>query len=340
MKILNVALLSRWHVHADDYAREAQANEELAIKLVWDEDSDRGRQWAAELDVPFETNLKNVLASPDIDAVIITTPTSMHKDVIIAAAKHGKHIFTEKVLGFTMEDCEEMWKAAEDAGIELMVSLPRLSESAFLSAAKSLQEGLLGELTMIRCRFAHNGAVPMEGKNHGWLPGRFFNREETGGGALIDLGAHPIYLTNRLAGPADAVYARLQQQSDSEVDDSAAVVIEYQSGALGIIETSFLSHGSPFQLEVYGTKGTLLAEDASVKIKSAHLNNEEWQYLGEKLPAVPMPMKQWVNKIVSGEEAHITKEDIFHLSLINQAAALSHETSRRVELKDIYNAAE
>ncbi|OZU88321.1 dehydrogenase [Virgibacillus indicus] len=323
-------------MHADDYAREAAANEELAVKLIWDEDSERGMEWAAELDVPFEEDLQAVLSNPEIDAVIVTTPTSMHKEVILEAAKHGKHIFTEKVLGFTLEDCEEMWEATEASGVELMVSLPRLSDRAYLHAEKSLREGLLGELTMIRCRMAHNGAVPMEGKNHGWLPERFFRSEETGGGALIDLGAHPIYLTNRLAGEAEAVYARLRKQVSSEVDDSAAVIVEYKSGALGVIETGFLSHGSPFQLELYGTEGTLLVEDESIKVKSVHLNNGEWQQLEESVAELPMPMEQWVAKIISGAEPYITKEDIFLLTLINEAAAHSHETGRRIELKDYF----
>ena len=334
--MINVALLSKWHVHADDYARQANANKHLQIKVVWDEHTERGIEWAQKLAVPFEQDLMKVLTDPEIDAVIVDTPTNLHKEIIMLAAANRKHIFTEKVLAFTVGDCEEIYKAVEKNNVRLMVSLPRLTENYYLYAQQVLDSGLLGKLTTVRCRLAHNGAVPTEGNPNGWLPKHFFNKEECGGGALIDLGAHPIYLTNRLGGPAKAVSARLQQQSGFDVDDNAAVIVEYENGALGIIETGFLSGGSPFQLELYGTEGTLLIEDSKIRIKSRKLN-EGW-HTPEALPdQLPLPMEQWVNSIIGDKVPTITQTDIQGLTLINQAALRSHEQGRRVETTEIIN---
>ncbi|RDW20728.1 Gfo/Idh/MocA family protein [Oceanobacillus chungangensis] len=333
--MIQVALLSRWHVHADDYAREAKNNEQISIQLVWDEDHERGEKWADELGVPFEANLQSVLSNPNIDAVIVATPTNLHKEIIIEAAKQKKHIFTEKVLAFSLEDCKEIISTVEAYKVELMVSLPRLTDNNYLYAEKSIKDGWLGDLTMIRCRTAHNGAVVSKENPSGWLPERFFNKQQSGGGALIDLGAHPIYLTNRLAGPVQAIYARLQSQTSVDVDDSSAVMVEYESGALGIIETSFLSHGSQFQLELYGTEGTLLINKDQIQLKSIHVADNQWVTLEEQLPTVPMPMEQWANAINTGVKSFITKEDIVNLTLINEVAALSHEEGRRIEVKEI-----
>jgi len=331
--VINVALLSRWHVHADDYAKQAKGIEQLSIQLVWDEDAARGEEWAKELGVPFESDLQAVLANPAIDAVIVSTPTNLHKEVISLAIKNKKHVFTEKVLAFSVEDCEEIYQAAADQGVELTVSLPRLTEPAFLAAEKVVKEGQLGQLTTIRCRFAHNGAVAPEGQSRGWLPERFFNEEQCGGGALIDLGAHPIYVTNRLAGPVQAVQARLQQTKGLGVDDNSIVLVEYQSGALGLIETSFLSSGSPSQLELYGTQGTLMIEDNQVRIKSNQLGHEKWTHL-ESVTPLPMPMDQWVAAIESGAAPTFTKEDVINLTRINEAAALSHKENRRIVVQN------
>ena len=334
--MINVALLSKWHVHADDYARQANANKHLQIKVVWDENTERGIEWSQKLGVPFEQDLMKVLTDPEIDAVIVDTPTNLHKEIIMLAAANRKHIFTEKVLAFTVADCEEIYKAVEKNNVRLMVSLPRLTENYYLYAQQVLDGGLLGKLTTVRCRLAHNGAVPTEGNPNGWLPKHFFNKEECGGGALIDLGAHPIYLTNRLAGPAKAVSARLQQQSGFDVEDNAAVIVEYENGALGIIETGFLSGGSPFQLELYGTEGTLLIEDSKIRIKSRKLN-EGW-HTPEALPdQLPLPMEQWVNSIIGEKVPTITQTDVQGLTLINQAALRSHEQGRRVETTEIIN---
>lgn len=329
---MKVALLSKWHVHAQDYAREVQENDQLSIELVWDEDTERGKNWADELGVSFEKDLDTVLDNPEIDAVVVSAPTNLHKEIIHKAASHKKHIFTEKVLAFTVKDCEEIYAAVEKHGVELMVSLPRLTENEFLHAEKALDAGWLGTLTMIRCRMAHNGAVVPSGKTEGWLPARFFDKYQTGGGALIDLGAHPIYLTNRLAGKAKAVYARLEKGVDSDVDESAAVLVDYESGALGIVETSFLSHGSPFQLELYGTEGTLLCRDDSIQLKSIHHGDGNWMDLADELPMVPKPMKQWVAKIQDGIEPTITKKDVIDLTKLNDAAALSHLKGSRIVL--------
>lgn len=332
--MINVAMLSKWHVHAEDYAKQAEANEDLSIKLVWDEDSERGQKWAEKLGVPFEGDLEKVLANPEIDAVIVDTPTHLHKEVILKAAKHKKHIFTEKVLAFTVAECEEIFAAVKENNCELMVSLPRLTENYYLYAQQVVDQELLGQITTLRCRLAHNGAVSSEAHPNGWLPVHFFNKEQCGGGALIDLGAHPIYLTNRLGGPVQAVNARLQQTNGLDVDDNAVVLVDYQSGALGIIEAGFLSGGSPFQLQVYGTEGTLLIEDNTLRIQAKKLG-QGWQTPEELPAALPMPMKQWVHLILGATAPSITEEDVRNLTLINEAAKRSHEENRRVEVSEI-----
>lgn len=331
---MNVALLSKWHVHAVDYAREATENKEISIQTVWDENKERGKQWADELGVTYESDLDQVFKDPNIDGVIVTTATSLHKDIIIAAANHGKHIFTEKVLAFTVQECEEILEAVHKNNVQLMVNLPRLTESFYLYAQEAVDKGLLGDLTYIRCRVAHNGSVPSEENPKGWLPQHFYNKEECGGGALIDLGAHPIYLTNRLGGKAKAVSGKLNELYKLGVDDNAVVMVEYESGAMGMIETGFLSFGSPQQLELYGTEGTLMVEAQDVRIKSKHLGTDEWV-----TPSLPQPissgMEQWVQAIKNGKKPAITTEDIVNLTAINEAAALSSAEGRRVQLSEL-----
>lgn len=333
--MINVALLSRWHVHADDYAREVKENEHLAVQLVWDEEEERGRKWAEELGVPFEADFQAVLDNPEVDAVVVTTPTSLHKDVIIAAAKHKKHIFTEKILAFTVGECEAIYETVKANHVHLMVSLPRLTANYYVYAQKALDKGWLGDLTTIRCRFAHNGAVAAGEGNYGWLPKRFFNVAQSGGGALIDLGAHPFYLTNRLAGPAKALQASLHSTSSIGADDNAVVIVEYESGSLGVIETSFLSNGSPFQLELYGTEGTLLIEDEQIRLRSSQFAGDGWIQPEDVQESLPIPMEQWAAVIQGSSQPTITEEDVIQLTRLNEAAALSQEENRRIELIEL-----
>ena len=329
--MINVAMLSKWHVHAVDYAREANENKHIHIKVVWDEKPDRGKKWADELGVEFEPDLLNVLKDPTVDAVIVDTPTNLHKEVIILAAQHKKHIFSEKVLALTVDDCREIFAAVKEHQVKLMLSLPRLTSNYYLYAQQIVDEGLLGQLTSIRCRCAHNGAVPFDDHAHGWLPKHFFNKEECGGGALIDLGAHPIYLTNRLAGDAKAVTARLQKTLGHDVEDNAVVLVEYESGALGTIETSFVSHGSPFQLELYGTEGCLLLEETKAYLNCKKLGEKHIK--AENMPAsLQMPLEQWAEYILFDKIPSITVADMERLTLINELATESSQQNCRIEV--------
>ena len=115
--MLRVAMLSKWHVHAAGYAREFLSSGKAEINAVWDEKADRGEEWAKELGCDFESDLDKLLARDDIDAVCCCAPTTMHKDVIIRAAKAGKHIFTEKTLACTVAECKEIAKEIEAVGI-------------------------------------------------------------------------------------------------------------------------------------------------------------------------------------------------------------------------------
>ncbi|HEV2662994.1 MAG TPA: Gfo/Idh/MocA family oxidoreductase, partial [Ktedonobacteraceae bacterium] len=124
--MIRVALVSFWHVHARDYVRQATENPATEIVAAWDEVPERGRTNAEALGARFYEHLDDLLAQPDIDAVIVTTPTNAHYEVMSAAARAGKHIFTEKVLAPTLRECNEILTAVYQAGVNLTVSLPRL----------------------------------------------------------------------------------------------------------------------------------------------------------------------------------------------------------------------
>ncbi|MDB5085441.1 MAG: dehydrogenase [Bacilli bacterium] len=332
--MMRVAMLSRWHVHANDYARQAANDPNLTIAAVWDENEVRGKQWASELGVPFFASLSDILSKPDIDAVIVTTPTNLHPEVIGKAIRNGKHVFTEKVLAIELSDCEQLLQLAVEQNIQLMVSLPRLTDNYYVTVQHLLDDGAIGTLTYIRSRLAHNGALPEKDRPMGWLPEYFFDHELCGGGALMDLGAHPIYLTNRLAGAAKSLYASFTYLTEHMVEDHATVVVDYASGITGTIEAGFISNGGPFVLELYGTEGVISVQDGDVKLRSRGLQPEgrlEWRTV-PLLDRLLSPMQQWVSAVLHGSQPTITPADIRELTRINQAALQSNATGRKVSL--------
>ncbi len=334
--MIRVAMLSFWHVHARDYARQAQEHPQTEIVAVWDEAPERGRAQAAALNVPFYDSLQDLLTQGNIDAVIVDTPTNMHRDVLLAAAQAGKHIFTEKVLALTLRECNEIVAAVEKAGVKLTVSLPRLYDSYTLAIKEILAHKQLGDVTLVRTRLSHNGAV-----GQGWLPAHFFDRQQCGGGALIDLGCHPMYLARLFLGPKlpESVSASYGYITGREVEDNAVATLRYSNGALGVVEAGFVNRYSPFTIEVHGTEGSLLygAPESKLLVRSSLLGNEANEHWIEKaLPTrQPSAFKQWVEHIQQGTTATENIQMAVDLTKLMEAANLSASNNTPTCLNDL-----
>ena len=335
--MLRIAMISFWHVHARDYAREAIEHPATEIVAAWDEIPERGRNRAETLGAHFYERLDELLAQPDIDAVIIDTPTTMHRDVMVAAAQAGKHIFTEKVLAPTLHECNEILAAVNKAGVVLTVSLPRLNAGYTLAIKDILDRKLLGELTLVRTRLSHNGAVSTAENPQGWLPAHFFSLEQCAGGAMIDLGCHPMYLARLFLGLPESVSANYGYLTGRAVEDNAVVLLRYPQGALGVVEAGFVNRFSPFTIEVHGTEGSLLygTPDGQLLLRSSIAGNDgQWNI--QQLPTDrPSAFQQWVAHIQQGTAATENIQVAIDLTVLMEAANLSAKSNRPVDLDTI-----
>jgi predicted dehydrogenase len=328
--VIRVGILSFWHVHADDYAREAQKHPRTEIVAAWDEDPKRGRAKAEGLGARFHANLAELLARPDVDGVVVTTPTNAHREVIVAAAKAGKHIFTEKVLALTPAEVRQILAAVERSGVKLTVSLPRLADGFTQAIRSVLADGRLGDVTLVRVRLSHDGAVGRR-----WLPAQFFDPDEAGGGALIDLGCHPMYLTRLfLGGMPDRLSASYGHVTGRKVEDNAVALLHYPSGAIGVVEAGFVNPHSPFTIEVHGTEGSLLFGTPEAKMlvrTNPSGRSDPWTEV--PLPArAPGPFEEWVDHIEQGTVATENIALAVDLTTLMHAANRSARTGKTVKL--------
>ena len=311
-KPLKIATLSFWHVHAGDYSRQARQHPGTDLVAVWDDDAQRGQDAADQFGVEFTGDLDALLARDDLDGVAITTPTNEHRDVMLKVAQAGKHIFTEKVLAPTVAEAEEIIAATDAAGVKLIVSLPRLYHGYTQAITEVIDSGQLGTLTYGRVRLSHDGAIPRDGVA-GWLPQRFFEPKTAIGGALTDLGCHPVYLTQLFLGAQpDTVSATYRSIAERGLEDNAVVVVGYADQKIGVIEAGFASR-NPFTIELFGTEGTLTYTDDGNVLT---VNGEQ----------VPVPehgqdaFAQWVGHINNGTRADENIERALELTRLVVAA--------------------
>ncbi len=257
---MRVAILGVWHVHADSYTNTAKELGEVVG--VWDADAERRAAFAQKHSISEFATLEDLLAS-DAEGVICNAATNIHKDVLVAAANAGKHIFTEKVLALTEEDCNEIRAAVEKNGVKFVISFIWKVLGSFRSVKKAVDDGLIGKPNYLRFRNCHDGST-----SH-WLPAHFYNKEQCGGGAMIDLGAHGMYLTHWILGEptgyksAFTHFCRDEQDAllnPDGIEDNAVTVMTYPDGAIAINETGFVSRGCPTTLEVGGSDGYIAQE--------------------------------------------------------------------------------
>ena len=317
--MLRVAMISKWHVHAKGYARFVQSQEDAEITCVWDEQPGRGREWADELGVDFVEDYEALLAREDVDAVFIDSPTNMHKELMIKAARAGKHIFTEKVMALTTADCDEIIAAIDEAGVKFGISFPHRCMPRNLFVKKAVESGDVGEVTVLRVRNCHDGAL------RGWLPEYWYDPETTGGGAMMDLGAHPMYLSSWILGKPTRISSMFNNKTPHPVEDNSVCTIEFENGAIAISETSLVSPMTPVMMEIYGTKGVILCVDDDVRIKTEEtVEKIEGGWVKPRLPeALPHPVRQWMDGVLYGKDILFGTKEARALTQLMEGAYIS-----------------
>lgn len=319
--MLHGALIGAWHVHFDQYASEFAARKDCRITVLWDDDPQRGMAAAEKYHCRFEPDYDRLLQQPDVDAVIIASSTDQHRPLIEKAARAGKHIYTEKVLAFTYAEAKEIAQVVRESKVKFCISYPWACRPFFLAAKKSVEEGLLGEITYARFRNCHNGALA------GWLPEAFYDPVLCGGGAMMDLGAHSMYLLDMLLGMPDTISSVFTHVTGRAVEDNAVSVFRYANGAIASSETGFTASEDPFSLEICGSKGTLLAgghtDETVINV------GKGWTAL--PLPeSLPCPMDLWVEDILGKDAAPFDIDAAVRLSQLMETAYLSDRERREI----------
>lgn len=321
--MLKVAMIGKWHVHAEGYANDFNTQPDSKVVCVWADDRARGSAWAEKLQVPFYENLDVMFAKENFDAVCVCTATSQHKEVYLKAAQAHKHIFTEKVMCLSVDDCDEAIKAIQENKVVFTISFPHRSLGCNLFIKRTIEEGALGDITLMRVRICHDGALK------GWLPEYWFDPKTTGGGAMMDLGAHPMYLSAWMLGKPKSVTSSFKYLTGKKVDDDALCVIEFENGARALVETSLIAPYNPQIMEIYGTKGVILCHDGKLRMRTT----ETGDWIEPQIPqSLPSPLRQFTDSVLYGKPVLYGCNEARQLTLMMQRAYLAEASGKNEQM--------
>jgi predicted dehydrogenase len=271
-------------VHTASYRRLVEHFPELGVepRLAIASDLAADRRAHAER-VGFEATTEDwraVVEHPDVEAVSVTTPNVMHREVALAAIAAGKHVWVEKPVGRGLDDTLAVAEAAERTGVVSGVGFCYRFAPAVQHAKRLIEAGEIGDVNHYRGVFLADYANRPDAAAS-W---RFF-RADAGSGALGDLMAHIVDMTHHLVGPIERLsgrtatmiprrpplpvgsgthFSRVETDELVDVDneDWAAALVELDGGAVGSLEASRVIVGPhvAMRFEVHGTNGALAWE--------------------------------------------------------------------------------
>jgi predicted dehydrogenase len=216
--------------------------------------SDEAQAFAKEHDIELRASFEDIIADPDIDAVVLVTPNSMHSAQTIAAAEKGKHVFCEKPFALTEADAALAVAACEKAGVTLGVGYNRRFHPEITKLREMIAVGDLG--TLLHCEATMTFPNGLFLKPDAWRA----SKDETPCGGLTPLGVHAIDGFIDLCGEIDQVYAQsFRRVVEVDADDTTSILFRMKGGMSGYLAT-MTATGGGFNFQVYGSKGFVKLE--------------------------------------------------------------------------------
>jgi predicted dehydrogenase len=265
---VGVALVGCGHrPHAWSYARAVSSSSSARLVAVFDEDPTLGHSVADDFGAPWTDDLDALLATGDVDAVVVCSPTVNHRRHIEAAAAAGCHVLSEKPLATTVEDGRAVVAACREAGVQLHVAFVSRFLPQVRRVKAALEAGSLGEVVGLRT--GNRGRPPLPPHYPQWIT----TPEESGGGALIDHSVHLTdlvrYLTGREISLVSAETGHLLWSAG--VEDCALLSLVLDNGAVAGLDPSWsVPADNPwdydFFLRLVGTTGSADVDDVSESV--------------------------------------------------------------------------
>ena len=285
--------------------------------------------------VNYSNDFNAIINNPEIDTVLVCSPTDTHAMVSIAAAKAGKDIFCEKPIDFDIKRVEEVLAEVKKAGVSFQVGFNRRFDPNFVKAKKAILGGDVGQVHVIKITSRDPEAPPL-------------SYVKSSGGIFADMTIHDFDMARFLAGSepvqifavGDALINKEIMQYDDI--DTAIITIKFENGAMAVIDNSRqAAYGYDQRIEVFGSKGmvkcenntatqtTLFIKDAVIKDKPLYFFLERYQESFEE------ELVQFINAIETGQETPVIGKDGLVPLLMAIAAKKSLKENRPVSVSEI-----
>ena len=329
MKIVNIGVIGCGNM-AMHLLRRCAALERGRVTAIYDPSPEAQETAWRELDAVSTPDIETLLKRPDVDALLIGSPPSLHKEHVLMAAAAGKPIYCEKPLSVTTADCDEMIEACRKARVSLFVGQVLRLFPLFWKSRLLIEEGKIGTpraLTVTRAGY------------HTMFHSGWRTEKAKAGGLLLETNVHEFDYMRFILGEPVEVYARLDNlYGDFDYEDQAFAIVTFASGATASLHASLSSPMGKYQVEIQGTGGNMTHSGFKGPLQYQAPGGDVHEVLLEEL-STPDPydweLTSWLDSLTTGTAPLFTGADGRVAVAMAEAAMLSFQENRPVRLSEL-----
>ena len=321
------------------YARDLSSRlEETRLVAVADTNAELARQVAEEFGAARSYgDPRELAADPEVDALVIVSPTHTHKDVVLAAAAARKPTFCEKPLALSLADCRTMQAAVEKHGTFFQMGFMRRFDPGYAAAHRQISEGRIGRPVV----FKSTSRDP-------YRPSLEYANPASSGGLLVDMGIHDFDLARWFMGDVasvsavGAVLAYPEMATVGDIDNAIATLV-FADGRLGVVDlTRNGIYGYDITTELLGTEGTIrigyLRETPLLVMTKNSVAHDTVPYFMERFErAYTLQLQDFARNVIQQRQASVTLHDGVEALRVALAATAACKSRQSVGVSSITN---
>lgn len=336
MKKLRLGVIGTGRIGKVHIATLVQSVPKAEVVAIADININGAREVAKDFGIStVYSNYMDVINNPEVEAVVICSPTNTHAQYVIAAAKAGKHIFCEKPVDLSLEVIRGALDAVNKAGVKMMVGFNRRFDPNFYKIKQLVTEGKIGEPHILKITSRDPAPPPAE-------------YSAVSGGMFMDMTIHDFDMARYIVGSeVTEVYTKAAVLVDPEIGkagdvDTAIIILTFANGALGVIDNSRKAvYGYDQRVEIFGSKGMACADNnypenhryfASDGVHGSLPLNF---FMERYLEAYANEMKIFCESVINNLPLPVSGNDGLMSVAIAMAAKKSYLENRPVELSEI-----
>ena len=270
---IRIGVVGCGRISKNHFSAIAQFADDLQLVAVCDVDPEVLATHERQHGVPGYRSLEEMLSGEKLDLVVLATPSGLHPEQTITAARYKVSVVTEKPMATRWEDGLRMVRACDEAGVRLFVVKQNRRNPTLQLLRRALRDGRFGRIHLVQMSVFWTRPQSYYDQGNGWR-----GTWEFDGGAFMNQASHYIDLLQWMVGPVEAVQAMTSTTRDIEAEDTGVLNIKWRSGALGSVSVTMLTYPRNLEGSI-----TVLGETGTARIGGVAVNEvQAWEFADKR----------------------------------------------------------